>query len=288
MKNLQFYTKRVPIESLTYSKLSNLCNEQVRYNCVTDLAVKGEEQIQTFINRSNQLYKKHLSVQRTTDFPAKDSEIKISLDVIFCHEKFDSESSGFPWYEFLSFDILEEGQVKSSGLGVMLSSYLHDLDRKQIEEHTLGEDDIDLSILFWKSLFEETALNGGFPPLKGQTPVFIFPCQKQANPVRSSTNDYMKYLGLKMDIGYTLENIPLRIFYKSTQPKLNERNLYFAFLAIGQVCLEMTRPDIYWGNSKLLPFDRDKFTQEVKLQQKQRAIEWLTNHGLLDELTLHN
>lgn len=288
MKHLHFYTKKVPLDGLTYLKLFNLCNESCRYNCMTDLTLKGDSQIHTFINRANQLYQKKLKIEGGTDSIIKKSQIKIYLDIVFGKEYFEPECSGFPWYEFLSFNILEEVQVKSSGLGVMLSSYLHDFDREQIEKHTLGENDIGLSILFWKSLFDETYFNGGFPPLKGQTPVFIFPCQTEGNTVRSSTNDYMKYLGLEMDVGYTLDNTPLRIFYQSTHPKLVDRNLYFAFLAIGQVCLEMTRPDIYGGNSELLPFNRDKFTPEVKRQQKQRAIEWLTNHGLLDELTLHN
>lgn len=286
MDDLNFYTRKISIECLRYSNLSNFCHQKVRYNCITDLILKGEYQIKAFIDRANDLYQKYLLTQKTTDSIIINNRLKIYLDVVFCKKHFEAQSSGFPCYEFLSFNILEKDRIKSSGLGVMLSSYFHDLDRDQIEGHTLKKNDINLSILFWKSLFYKTCLNGGFPPLQGQTPVFIFPHHKRGDTVRSFTNDYMKYLGLKIDIGYTLDDIPLRMFYQSIHPKLNGRNLYFAFIAIGQACLEMTRPDIYCGNSKLLPFNRNKFTEEVKWQQKQVAIKWLANHGLLGEKML--
>ena len=282
MKSLEFYTKKVSIRDLTYPILSNLCNGKNRYNCITDLTLKDNNQINIFIARANELYQKFITQNKTENIlNIEEVQLEIYLEIVFCKEYSEPESSGFPLYDFLSFNILEGNQIKSSGSGVMLSSYFHDLEREKIEHYKVTEDDIFLSIVFCKSLFQETYLNGGSPPLKGKKSVFIFPCQNQSNSLKSSTNDYMNYLGFEIDIAYTINGDPLRIFYQSTHPKFDNINLNNGILAIGQVCLEMTRPDIYSGNLELLPFNRENFTEEVKLQQKLIFIKWLNNHGFI-------
>lgn len=281
---MDLYVKKIPIKSLTLSKLSTFCNQKNRYNCVTDLAHKSKEQINVFINRVHDLYYEFFKQRDKKYFPLTKSslEVEIYLSVVFCKSNSELELEGFPLYDFLSFDVREKNSVLSSGFGVMLSTYTHDFDREKLKEGRIVANDISLSINLWKSLFETTKFNEGKPPLLNQYPVFVFPQTKYQNSSSSTTNDYMSYLGLTMINDYSLSGEVMRIFYKKGDPQISNSKVYLAILAIGQVLLEMTNPDIYQGNSQLMPFNRGNFTAAVKLKQKESFINWLSEHNLLD------
>lgn len=281
---MDLYVKKTSIKSLTLSQLSTFCNHRNRYNCVTDLAYKSNEQINVFINRVNSLYHNFVQ-QRARDILISTTsklEVEIYLSVVFGKSNSESKREGFPLYDFLSFDVREESCVLSSGFGIMLSTYTHDFDREKLERGCISKSDISLSINLWNSLFEITKLNEGKPPFLNKYPVFVFPQTKHQNNSSSTTNDYMSYLGLTMINDYSLSGEVMRIFYKKGDPQISNSKVYLAVLAIGQVFLEMTNPDIYQGNSQLMPFNRGNFTAAVKLKQKESFINWLSEHNLLD------
>ncbi|NEP60207.1 MAG: hypothetical protein F6K31_24925 [Symploca sp. SIO2G7] len=208
------------------------------------------------------------------------------LCIAFCKSENESQENGFPLYDFLSFEVVNQMGVLSSGLGVMLSTYTHDLDREILEQKDSLQGDISLSVDLWNSLFKATTLNNGIAPLAGRYPIFVFPQQSSQIGLKSTTNDYMGELGLSMKLDYTLNGYPMRIFYKyhydNGYTYTNE--VYLAILAIGQVLLEITRPDLYPSNSRLIPFNRENFTDQVKFKQKQTFIDWLQRHNLLPKL----
>ena len=281
---MDFYVKKIAIESLTPSKLATFCNQKNRYNCVTDLVLKGESQNKEFTERINELYSQLSKVRDAEDnvIKQKDGKLKAYLSVVFCKAENQSESEALPIYEFLSFEVLRQGWVSSSGFGVMLSTYTHDFDREKIEKYSVLQDTVNLSVELWNSLFEKTSLNKENPPLFGKYPVLVFPQEKSKIGLPSATNDYMKRLGLEMLIDRSLYDDPMRIFYRKSDPQMYNSEIYIAILAIGQVFLEMTNPHIYRTDSQVMPFNRDKFTKAVKLQQKNTFTSWLFEHGLLE------
>ena len=281
---MDFYVKKVAIESLTPSRLSAFCNQKNRYNCVTDLVLKGKSQIEEFSKRTNQLYRQLLKERHPENnvIKQKDCNLKAYLSVVFCKAETQSESEALPIYEFLSFEVVRQGWGSSSGFGVMLSTYTHDLDREKIEKYSVLQDPVNISVELWNSLFEKTSLNKEKDPLFGKYPVLVFPQEKAKIGLPSATNDYMKRLGLEMLVERSLYDDPMRIFYRKSDPQMYNSEIYLAILAIGQVFLEMTNPHIYRTDSQLMPFNRDNFTKAVKLQQKNTFTNWLFEHGLLE------
>ena len=278
---MDFYIKEVALQSLTPEVLNKFSNGKSRYNCITDLTLKHDLQIKLFIDRINGIYHQ-LSQLRGISSSFEKQRIFPYLCTAFCKSEPESQEDGFPIYDFISFEVVSQTGISSSGLGVMLSTYTHDLDREILEQKVCLLNNIELTVNLWNSLFETTPLNNSFPPLSGKFPIFVFPQQECKIGLSSKTNDYMNKLGLSMKLDYTLSGYPMRVFYRDSHPDKDQRmnEAYLAILAIGQVLLEMTRPDLYPNNSKLMPFNRENFTDAVKLKQKQMFINWLLKHDL--------
>jgi hypothetical protein len=280
-----FYDKKTEIRYLNLPNLHAFCNYKCRYNCVTDIVNKGYDQIQIFLARANEIYLGYLRSRISNfDSASSNSNIKLNiyLSVVFCKVDTDINDEDFPIAEFLSFDVIKNGDITSSGFGVMLSTYLHDLDRLKIESYSVANADLSLSSLFWKSLFESTILNENKPPFKYKYPIFVFPKNKSPIDVFSATDRYMEHLGMRKLTEYSLEGIPMRVYHPKPDLHIQSSEVYLAFLAIGQVLLEMTNPEFYQSNSQLSPFNRNNFTDEVKNKQKDLFVNWLLKHNLFE------
>ncbi|NEP09777.1 MAG: hypothetical protein F6K14_06045, partial [Symploca sp. SIO2C1] len=240
---MDFYVKEAALDSLTPDFINEFSNGKSRYNCIFDLTLKGELEIKLFIDRINGIYDQLLGVRGLSSNGGQ-RRIYPYLCIAFSKSENESQENGFPLYDFISFEVISQRGVSSSGLGIMLSTYIHDLDRKMLEQKDYLQGNVSLSVALWNSLFETTPLNNGVAPLAEKYPIFVFPQQNSQIGLKSNTNDYMSELGLSMKLDYTLDGYPMRIFYKHhhNDGYTCTNEVYLAILAIGQVLLEMTRP----------------------------------------------
>lgn len=200
---MKLQAKSIPIDdSLTPAAIDIQASQLSRYHLIKDLALKGTEQVTCFLQR----------VEKIHNRPEK---LQLSLITILCED--DSSREQFqiiPVFDFIGI----HSSSSFKAYGIMLSTCLHDLDRKAIDQDRISDTKstaAGLARLLVDSLFLPTYFNDNNPPFLDQTPVFVFPesrtC-KQGGRL-SSTDRYMAQLGFKSShCSLEKESTTLRIF----------------------------------------------------------------------------
>lgn len=257
---IKLLAKSIPIDTALHpDAIDSQAVHLSRYHLIKDLALKGPEQIACFLERIEQI---HSCAER----------VELSLITVLCNEVGDKGlDEMFPLFDFIG--------IRSRGCnayGVMFSTYLHDLDREAIAQHSLsGQGEVAcLKRLLMESLFSPTFFNCGKPPFPDQKPVFIFP--RSLSSI-SSTDRYMAHLGFNMSLfPRSTEALVMRVYHhRSEAQPFDCGSINPAIFAVGQACVEMATGVGAASGTCLKPFDRSGFNIGVQADQTRIAQLWL-------------
>ncbi|MCX5947415.1 MAG: hypothetical protein NTY67_04270 [Cyanobacteria bacterium] len=285
--------------SLTSAKVERHSCHAGRYHLITDLARKGPKQISLFLDRINAvLAASNASSQHSThtaqSAQARAERVELSLITVLAIDDADLRSPPFPLFDFLGIKANTDDGGSEEAYGVMLSTYIHDLDRTAIEHLHERSDNFNDSRQLVDSLFFPSKFNGDEPPFFERFPVFAFPSRPTAPlPAPTSPTDrYMHCLGFDCTIVHRPQGKALRSYTHHCDSKTRDSlAMNSAILAVGQVCAEMVEPSLYRQldcspttlERRPQPFDRSMFNATLKHQQKQAMQQWLAKHEhLLD------
>lgn len=272
---MKLLAKSIPInDSLTPAAIDIQASQLSRYHLIKDLALKGTEQITCFLQRVEQIHN-------------RPERLQLSLITILCEDDTSPEQSlKLPLFDFIG--------IHSSTFrtyGVMLSTYLHDLNREIIDQNRISckeSTTVRLARILVDSLFIPTHFNNNNPPFLGQAPVFIFPesrTDKQGGR-SSSTDHYMALLGFKVSqCSIEKEAVVLRLFRHESEVHSCEsiwksKSTNHAILAVGQACVEMAKDIVPTLESCLKPFDRAGLNGDFQTSQTEIAQRWLIRHQI--------
>ena len=270
---MKLLARSIPIDdSLTPAAIDTQASQLSRYHLIKDLAVKGTEQVTCFLQRVEQIHN-------------RPERLQLSLITILCEDDTSPEQfQSLPLFDFIG---IHSSTFKA--YGVMLSTYLHDLDRKAIDQDRISSKasiTTGMARLLVNSLFLPTCYNNNNPPFLDQTPVFIFPESRTVNEGGrpSSTDHYMAQLGFKAShCSLNKEAIILRLYRHESEEhscestwEINSTNR--AILAVGQACVEMAKGIVPVPGSCLKPFDRAGLNADVQTNQTAIAQRWLMQH----------
>ncbi|MCP9776519.1 MULTISPECIES: hypothetical protein [unclassified Cyanobium] len=271
--SMRFLAKSIPIDdSLTPAAIDIQASQLSRYHLIKDLALKGTEQVTCFLQRVEQIHN-------------RPERLQLNLITILCEDDSSPEQSQIlPLFDFIGI----HGSTFKA-YGVMLSTYLHDLDRKAIDQDRIsGRESTTarMARLLVDSLFLPTYYNNNNPPFLDQTPVFIFPESRtlKQGGRSSSTDHYMAQLGFKAShCSLEKEAITLRLFRHESEEHSCEstwacKSTNRAILAVGQACVEMAKGIVPVPGSCLKPFDRAGLNGDVQTSQTAIAERWLIRH----------
>jgi hypothetical protein len=286
--------------SLTSAKVERHSCHAGRYHLITDLARKGPRQISLFLDRINKvLAASNASSQHSThtaqSAQARAERVELSLITVLAIDDADLRSPPFPLFDFLGVQAITNDGGSDEAYGVMLSTYIHDLDRIAIDQLHERSDDFNDSRQLVDSLFFPSRFNSDEPPFCDKYPVFAFPSRPTTAPLpaaTSHTDRYMHCLGFDCTIVHRPQGKALRGYTHHCDSKTRvSLAMNSAILAVGQVCAEMVEPSLYRQldcspttlECRPQPFDRSMFNATLKQQQKQSMQQWLTKHEhLLD------
>lgn len=239
-----------------------------RYHLVKDLSHKGPDQISCFLNR----------VQQVFDC---DDAIHLQLISVLAASNSDRSSlSAVPLFDFIGIKV-----GFAAAYGVILSTYMHDLDRDAL----LNESSLDCGLGASKlgrhlmdSLFIPTCLNQQEPPFPGQFPVFIFPPSKAAihTGKPSPTDRYMDSLGFHSQHIEGSQHTPnLRVYrHERDDISFGSSLIDRAVISVGVACVEMANGTASTPDNCLVAFDRTGFDGNAQKQQAIQIQEWLITH----------
>ena len=272
---MKLYSVEVSLDILTKEARNRITGNLGRYNVVADLLEKTLEQRKIFLKRCRQLFFDNLNeYQIRENSKSEKLNLDISWLVVMCCTEEDNDNEiGFPLYEFTKVSIENKtGHRKFSSIAGMFSTYMHDYDRRSIEGFA-NPDKYLLSSEMWKILFDPNSINE-YSPLLDNFPVFVFP---KRTSKESETAIYMSRLGF-CEKEYTVKGKKVRCFYENKNNPLKNPILKSAILSVGLVLVELTRPDLYKGSEFIGEFNRDNFTEAIKLEQENRILEWLKSN----------
>ncbi len=271
---MRLYSVEVSLNILTKKYRNQITGDLGRYNVVADLLEKTTYQKKAFLKRCKSLFLQNLNSQGLRE-NVRSGNINLDISwlvVMCCSEENSDGSPGFPLYEFTTVSITNQPEeIRLCSIAGMFSTYMHDYDRRYIENYRNDQNDqYSLSLALWKILFEPHQFNEGFP-LFDHLPVFVFPKSLSKN---SQTTVYMKKLGFH-ERNYNINGQEVRCFHEEGNNPLENPVLKSAILSTGLVLVEMTRPDLYKGSQQIGVFNRENFTKNVKRQQEMIVLEWL-------------
>lgn len=279
-------------ESLNSATVQRLSCHAGRYHLITDLARKGPRQINLFLDRINAVLAASKAAVHhcTNDFQSRQASsepVDLTLITVLAINDLDTRSQPFPLFDFLGVKASGDDGRSDEAYGIMLSTYIHDLDREAIELLHEHEVRFSRSRQLVDSLFFPSRLNGNQPPFLEKFPVFAFPCSSTTAPSASNTDRYMYCLGFDCTIVRVSHGKSLRCYTHHCDSQGKDRLANNSlFLAVSQVCAEMVAPDLYAqvdDGPRMLerrpqPFDRSIFNPTLQCQQKVAMQQWLAKH----------
>lgn len=229
---------------------------------------------------------------------------RLELLTVVAHSVIDNiRIASLPLFDFISIASAEGSKAIPSVYGIMLSTYLHDLDRSLIASSIpLAQDRFIVSKALVDALFYPSPLTLGRPPLDCQFPLLIFPGLRDSfrqPPAASRSDAYMNHLGFDVVHMKGINNVPLRLYSHRQDLGCQWQQYAPLLLAIGQTCVEMVRPDLRSAHPVCArnligrvnadgclpkPFNRQAFGADVQLRQQQTIEDWMAIH--LDVLRL--
>lgn len=307
---LELVARRIPIQlSLKPSLIDEQSCNLGRYHLVRDLAHQGPDQIALFLARASALLQAFISSHHGLRCGMSHSTLqkclsRLELLTVVAHSVIDDiKIASLPLFDFISIASAEGSKAIPSVYGVMLSTYLHDLDRSLIASPIpLAQEHFIASRALVDALFYPSPFTLGRPPLDCQFPLLIFPglrdgfCQP---PTVSRSNAYMSHLGFDVVHMKGINDVPLRLYSHRQDLGCQWQQYAPLLLAIGQTCVEMVRPDLRSAQSACepglirgvntdnclpKPFNRQAFGADVQLRQQQTIEDWMAMH--LDVLRL--